>query len=99
MEYPEQWPTFFHDLIAILPEGPDAVDMFCRVLIAVDQDVVSREIARLDISHHPCHWSLQLSHYKAQMPPCKESMTVLKMARPFISLVFVLGHDTVHHSA
>lgn len=47
IEYPDQWPSFFHDLIAVLPEGPDAVDMFCRVLVAVDQDVVSREIARL----------------------------------------------------
>jgi len=47
VEYPEQWPSFFHDLVAILAEGPDAVDMFCRVLTAVDQDVVSREISRL----------------------------------------------------
>lgn len=46
IEYPEQWPSFFHDLISVIAEGPDAVDMFCRVLIAVDQDVVSREIAR-----------------------------------------------------
>ena len=46
MEYPDLWPTFFHDLIATLSEGPDAVDMFCRVVTAVDQDIVSREIAR-----------------------------------------------------
>lgn len=49
MEYPEHWPTFFHDLIGTLSEGPDAVDMFCRVLTAVDQDIVSREIARQEL--------------------------------------------------
>lgn len=46
MEYPKQWPTFFNDLISMLAEGPQAVDMFCRVLMAIDQDVVSLEIPR-----------------------------------------------------
>lgn len=46
MEYPKQWPNFFNDLIGMLAEGPQAVDMFCRVLMAIDQDVVSLEIPR-----------------------------------------------------
>lgn len=46
VEYPKEWPSFFLDLITTLSDGPEAVDMFCRVLIAIDQDIVSREIAR-----------------------------------------------------
>ena len=47
VEYPKEWPSFFHELLAMLPEGPQAVDMFCRILVAVDQDVVSLDIPRL----------------------------------------------------
>ena len=46
VEYPKEWPSFFHELLAMLPEGPQAVDMFCRILVAVDQDVVSLDIPR-----------------------------------------------------
>ena len=46
VEYPKEWPSFFQDLITTLSEGPEAVDMFSRVLTAIDQDVVSREISR-----------------------------------------------------
>ena len=30
----------------MLPEAHQAVDMFCRILVAVDQDVVSLDIPR-----------------------------------------------------
>ncbi|KAL6771255.1 XPO2 [Auxenochlorella protothecoides x Auxenochlorella symbiontica] len=45
-EFPSAWPAFFQDLIATLPAGPPAADLFCRVLVAVDEDVVSLEVPR-----------------------------------------------------
>ena len=30
----------------MLPEGPGVVDMFCRILVAVDDDVISLDISR-----------------------------------------------------
>ena len=41
-EYPSRWPTFFHDLVALLASGgPAAPDVFCRVLDAVDDEIIS----------------------------------------------------------
>ena len=45
-EYPEQWPSFWKDLLGMLPEGPGVVDMFCRILVAIDDDVISLDISR-----------------------------------------------------
>lgn len=45
-EYPAHWPTFFHDLIAATAQGDGVVDMFCRILLSVDEDIVSLDIPR-----------------------------------------------------
>ena len=45
VDFPSRWPTFVTDLLATLPVGADAVDFFLRVLLAIDSEVVDREIA------------------------------------------------------
>ncbi|KAG2493435.1 hypothetical protein HYH03_008254 [Edaphochlamys debaryana] len=45
-EYPGNWPSFFHDLIGALGAGEGVVDMFCRILLSVDEDIVSLDIPR-----------------------------------------------------
>ncbi|CAG9460416.1 unnamed protein product [Pedinophyceae sp. YPF-701] len=46
-EFPDgTWASFFSDVLSWLPAGPPAIDMLCRVLRAVDGDVVSLEIPR-----------------------------------------------------
>ena len=45
-EYPGRWPSFWKDLLGMLAEGPGVVDMFCRILIAIDDDVISLDISR-----------------------------------------------------
>ena len=35
MDYPAGWPSFFHDLVATLGQGPAMVDIFDRVLFQV----------------------------------------------------------------
>jgi len=44
-DYPYRWPTFFDDLIATLSLGTRCIDMYLRILKAVDVDVVDRDIA------------------------------------------------------
>mmetsp|Transcript_5354 Transcript_5354/g.11718 ORF Transcript_5354/g.11718 Transcript_5354/m.11718 type:complete len:1077 (-) Transcript_5354:655-3885(-) len=46
LEYPHDWPTFFQELIGALALGDGVVDMFCRILTAVDDDVISLEVPR-----------------------------------------------------
>lgn len=46
LEYPAVWPTFFRDLIAAAHQGPGLADMLCRVMVAVDEDIISLEIPR-----------------------------------------------------
>lgn len=43
-DYPHKWPTFFTDLLQMLQVGEAAVDMYLRVLLAIDTEVVDREI-------------------------------------------------------
>jgi len=45
-EYPTAWPSFFQDLIGAMAHGEGIVDMFCRILVAVDEDIVSLDIPR-----------------------------------------------------
>ncbi len=46
MDFPERWPGFFTELVALLAGGEGPADMFCRVLVAIDEDVVSLDIPR-----------------------------------------------------
>lgn len=46
-EYPSTWPRFFQDLISAMKAmGEGLVDMFCRILVSVDEDLVSLDIPR-----------------------------------------------------
>lgn len=44
VDYPSRWPSFFEDLLQTLNRGHRAVGMYLRVLLAVDQEVVDREV-------------------------------------------------------
>eukprot|EP00039_Didymoeca_costata_P011075 m.152352 g.152352 ORF g.152352 m.152352 type:complete len:972 (-) comp15052_c0_seq1:171-3086(-) len=46
-EFPEVWPTFFSDHISlIVVGGPPVMDYFLRILDAIDEKIVDREISR-----------------------------------------------------
>mmetsp|Transcript_31323 Transcript_31323/g.98135 ORF Transcript_31323/g.98135 Transcript_31323/m.98135 type:complete len:797 (-) Transcript_31323:591-2981(-) len=47
-EYPARWPTPFEALLASLPLGAAAVDLFLRVLQTVHEDIVSSEVPTFD---------------------------------------------------
>ncbi|RUS73434.1 hypothetical protein EGW08_018809 [Elysia chlorotica] len=47
-DFPQRWPQFFHDLMGQLASGALAVDMYLRILLSVQLEVVDR-----DISHSP----------------------------------------------
>jgi exportin-T len=44
VDYPHRWPSFFSDLLQTLALGSVAIDMYLRVLLAMDSEVVDREI-------------------------------------------------------
>ena len=46
VEFPTPWQSAFQDIIGLLADGEGAADMFCRMLTAVDEDVISLEIPR-----------------------------------------------------
>eukprot|EP00879_Flechtneria_rotunda_P017634 GHRR01018485.1.p1 GENE.GHRR01018485.1~~GHRR01018485.1.p1 ORF type:complete len:825 (+),score=308.84 GHRR01018485.1:604-3078(+) len=45
-EYPRVWPNFFIELVAAAGTGPGLADMFVRIMVAVDEDVISLDIPR-----------------------------------------------------
>jgi len=50
-EYPDAWPTCFHDLIkaaqsSSVPEANEALDMLCRIFATLDEEVISLEFTR-----------------------------------------------------
>ncbi|WIA12173.1 hypothetical protein OEZ85_012245 [Tetradesmus obliquus] len=45
-EYPALWPSFFRELVAAAGSGPGLADMFGRIMVAVDEDVISLDIPR-----------------------------------------------------
>jgi hypothetical protein len=46
VEFPSDWPAFFYDVIAMLGHGLNAADMFVRILVALDEDIISLDIPR-----------------------------------------------------
>ncbi|CAL4069597.1 unnamed protein product, partial [Meganyctiphanes norvegica] len=44
VDYPVRWPTFMTDLLSLLQLGPQAVDLFLKILLAIDVEVVDREV-------------------------------------------------------
>ena len=49
-EFPVTWPRFFQDLVGVLVLGEGMVDMFCRIMPAVDEDLVTLDIPRYELS-------------------------------------------------
>ncbi|XP_076057479.1 exportin-T-like isoform X2 [Oratosquilla oratoria] len=44
VDYPTRWPTFMSDLLTSLQLGPNAVDLYLKTLLAIDGEVVDREV-------------------------------------------------------
>ncbi|CAG5117342.1 unnamed protein product, partial [Candidula unifasciata] len=44
-DFPLRWPRFFSDIMSTLTRGPLAVDIYLRVLMGIDTEVVDRDIA------------------------------------------------------
>lgn len=51
-EYPRNWLTFFHELLAVLDLGVLAVDIYLRILISIDEEVVARHIPHTQEEFH-----------------------------------------------
>ncbi|XP_028410861.1 exportin-T-like [Dendronephthya gigantea] len=43
-DYPEKWSSFFSDILSTLQLGPAAMDIFLRILKAIDQEIINREV-------------------------------------------------------
>lgn len=43
VDYPQRWSSFFTDLFQSLT-GPGTVDLYLRIMLAIDSEVVDREI-------------------------------------------------------
>ncbi|MCO5598110.1 hypothetical protein L7F22_052201 [Adiantum nelumboides] len=46
IDYPSGWPSVFLDLLGFLPKGRGVVDMFCRVMNTLDEEVISLDYSR-----------------------------------------------------
>uniref|UniRef100_M4BT63 Exportin-T n=1 Tax=Hyaloperonospora arabidopsidis (strain Emoy2) TaxID=559515 RepID=M4BT63_HYAAE len=45
-DYPERWLTAFSDLLALLPQGASMVEMYFRILLAINEEIVEFEPQR-----------------------------------------------------
>ena len=48
VDYPCRWSLFFDTLVESVSLGPAAVDLYLRILLAIDGEVVDRDIAHTD---------------------------------------------------
>ncbi|TMW56984.1 hypothetical protein Poli38472_002909 [Pythium oligandrum] len=45
-DYPDRWPTAFHELLALLPMGASMVEMYFRILTAINEEIVEFDATR-----------------------------------------------------
>ncbi|KAH7291557.1 hypothetical protein KP509_29G021800 [Ceratopteris richardii] len=46
IDYPSGWSSVFLDLLSFLSKGPGVLDMFCRVMNTLDEEVISLDYSR-----------------------------------------------------
>lgn len=51
-EYPQSWLTFFHEILSTLDRGVIAVDIYLRILVSIDEEVVARHIPHTQEEFH-----------------------------------------------
>lgn len=52
MDYPMLWPKFFFDVLSLVGLNPNGVDIYLRTLVAIDAEVVDRDILHsLEVRH------------------------------------------------
>ena len=44
VDFPGRWPSFFTDLLSTLQHGVPCTDLYLRVMLAIDSEVVDRDI-------------------------------------------------------
>lgn len=45
-DYPSRWPTAFTELMALLPKGASMVEMYFRILVAINEEIVEFDAQR-----------------------------------------------------
>ena len=50
-DFPSRWASFVNDLLGSLSAGEAAVDIYLRIMMAIDSEVVAREIAHTPEVH------------------------------------------------
>lgn len=40
VDYPARWPSFIADLLSMLQLGPQAVNLYLKILLAIDAEVI-----------------------------------------------------------
>lgn len=54
MEYLTLWPKFFFDILSLVGLNPHGVDIYLRTLMAIDAEVVDRDILHPPEARQPC---------------------------------------------
>ncbi|KAF1327948.1 Exportin-t, partial [Globisporangium splendens] len=45
-DYPDRWPTAFSELMSLLPKGASMVEMYFRILVAINEEIVEFDAQR-----------------------------------------------------
>lgn len=54
MEYLTMWPKFFFDILSLVGLNPHGVDIYLRMLMAIDGEVVDRDVLHSpEVTHIP----------------------------------------------
>ncbi|CAI5725673.1 unnamed protein product [Hyaloperonospora brassicae] len=73
-DYPERWATAFTELLALLPQGASMVEMYFRILLAINEEIVEFEPQRTqqDAAHN-----MKIKDAMREGPCMRESFDVI----------------------
>jgi len=75
VEYLTLWPKFFLDILSLVGLNPHGVDIYLRTLMAIDAEVVDRDILHLPDVRPPCRpvtFDLRATERLLTRPPCPQ---------------------------
>ena len=48
IDFPRRWPTYFSDILSLLSMSTLCTDLYLKIMLAIDAEVVDRDIAHTD---------------------------------------------------
>lgn len=87
-EYLTKWPKFFFDILSVVGLNAQGVDLYLRILMAVDAELVDRDVVHTTEASYLFILQKCIMSMKFYFLACKEKVKILQNL--FVALLYIM---------